>query len=550
MFETSESVRVSMLPKQHQCLADDVCSDSFGPQNPCVDAAAKEKVFLELETTIDVPFDANNEYTATGVRDVSATVTNSAADTGCHWGAGSIWYNKGSNNDIVVSSITKSEKVNGVEKSITYIRTLFSLRTPCMSAKDSSGNIVNDVFSTCAAGKDGKDYDFDVQLVSCYTVDDLQECARGNTTTCDNRCVKTGNRQVPTTVQAEVTFIEQLPDVDLTETTAIQLTAKTFKYGSPTPVDYAAAGQSFVAKDTLVFAVAPASTTAFEDPAFALTCPEKYLAAYNPVSAECTTDKAREWTYKSRTDSDVDLLDETCAEDGSPCAECAFDGNSIRGDLKSGFPRGLIGQSVLFDRATKVVICNSDGTAKRVLDVRMLDFVHSVWTIFYEEDARAKADNCNTFGTCQRPCTGSLTQIEQGCGRCKQSGSFGNGKFVLPILSATPIVLQGAVPTISSTIIDSGHRNVEVCKHAGADASNPSSYGNPVGFNENNVCNSTLAKTPRHCGFPGLDQNNEFNENAYISAGASVFCGALLANTLYSISAHWYVHFSYLFYAI
>ena len=145
-------------------------------------------------------------------------------------------------------------------------------------------------------------------------MDDLQECARGNTTICDNRCVKTGNRQVPTTVQAEVTFIEQLPDVDLTETTAIQLTAKTFKYGSPTPVDYAAAGQSFVAKDTLVFAVAPASTTAFEDPAFALTCPEKYLAAYNPVSAECTTDKAREWTYKSRTDSDVDLLDETCAE--------------------------------------------------------------------------------------------------------------------------------------------------------------------------------------------------------------------------------------------
>ena len=49
MFETSESVRVSMLPKQHQCLADDVCSESFGPQNPCVDAAAKEKVFLELE---------------------------------------------------------------------------------------------------------------------------------------------------------------------------------------------------------------------------------------------------------------------------------------------------------------------------------------------------------------------------------------------------------------------------------------------------------------------------------------------------------------------
>lgn len=243
----------------------------------------------------------------------------------------------------------------------------------------------------------------------------------------------------------------------------------------------------------------------------------------------CTTTQARQWTYASRAD-DVEV---TCSV-GNACDEC----NTAR------FPQGLKGQSVLFDRATQVVICDSDGTAKRIIQVSMLDFVHPLWTSFYVEDWRATAAaNCEAAGTCQRPCLdNSLAQTEQGCGNCKHAGSFGNGQWVLPILAATPIVLQGEVPASSSSIIDSTDTNVQVCKHAGADASDPLSYGARSGFNQNTVCNSTnplAANKPRHCGFLGLHENNKFNEQAFVSAGASIFCGALLANTLYSISAHW-----------
>merc|ERR1712224_616102 len=179
----------------------------------------------------------------------------------------------------------------------------------------------------------------------------------------------------------------------------------------------------------------------------------------NPVSSSCTTSQAREWTYKSR--EDVFDLDNVC-EEGQACPECDFNSGDINPTSAHAFPRGLLGQSVLFDRATQVVICKNDGTAKRVIEVRMLDFVHPLWMSFYEEDDRATASNCANFGSCRQKCEGNLEQTEQGCAVCKQAGSFGNGKYVLPLLSATPIVLDGSVPQTSSTILDGGAANVQV----------------------------------------------------------------------------------------
>lgn len=133
------------------------------------------------------------------------------------------------------------------------------------------------------------------------------------------------------------------------------------------------------------------------------------------------------------------------------------------------------------------------------------------------------------------------------------AGAFGAGQWVLPILAATPLVRGGqVVEQMASLIVDDGSANVQVCKHSGAQEGNPDSYGSTIGYDQHNVCNSSHplnhANKPRYCGFPGLtDSSLEFSpqftgENrVYVSAGISLFCGALLPDRLYSISAHCYI---------
>ena len=186
-------------------------------------------------------------------------------------------------------------------------------------------------------------------------------------------------------------------------------------------------------------------------------------------------------------------------------------------------------------------------------------------TDYYQNDWRANPDyksenNCDTLGSCRRQCGGpnEAAQKAEGCYSCKNAGAFGAGQWVLPILAATPLVRGGkVVEQMASLIVDDGSANVQVCKHSGAQEGNPDSYGNTTGYDQHNVCNSSHpdnhANKPRYCGFPGLtDPSLEFSPNhvgsngnpanpVYVSAGISLFCGALLPDRLYSISAHCYI---------
>lgn len=142
-----------------------------------------------------------------------------------------------------------------------------------------------------------------------------------------------------------------------------------------------------------------------------------------------------------------------------------------------------------------------------------------------------------------------IAQVDQGCYSCKNAGAFGAGRWVLPILAATPLVRGGQVTEqMASLIVDGTSANVQVCKHEHAKANDATSFGSTIGFDQHNVCNGTVAKEPRYCGFPGLTENDqlEFSPNhdenpVYVSAGLSLFCGALLPGRLYSISAHCYI---------
>lgn len=179
-------------------------------------------------------------------------------------------------------------------------------------------------------------------------------------------------------------------------------------------------------------------------------------------------------------------------------------------------------------------------------------------TDYYENDWRANPDhnsenNCETKGSCRQRCIAGVAQKDEGCGSCMNAGAFGAGQWVLPILAATPLVRGGqVVEQMASLIVDDGSANVQVCKHSGAQEGNPDSYGSTTGYDQHNVCNSSHplkhANKPRYCGFPGLtDSSLEFSpqftgENrVYVSAGISLFCGALLPDRLYSISAHCYI---------
>lgn len=186
--------------------------------------------------------------------------------------------------------------------------------------------------------------------------------------------------------------------------------------------------------------------------------------------------------------------------------------------------------------------------SKLTLDSRL-------FTDFYANDWRADPtkSNCADKESCRQPCVAnSIAQADEGCSSCMNAGAFGAGQYVLPILAATPLVRGGkVVEQMASLIVDDSSANVQVCKHSGAEEGNPDSYGNTTGYDEHNVCNSTHplnhANKPRYCGFPGLnDSSLEFSpyhptNPVYVSAGISLFCGALLPDRLYSISAHCYI---------
>ena len=176
-----------------------------------------------------------------------------------------------------------------------------------------------------------------------------------------------------------------------------------------------------------------------------------------------------------------------------------------------------------------------------------------LFAAFYEHDYRATAADCASKGACRQVCGGvnELQQVKEGCSACKSAGAFGAGKYVLPILSATPLVRNGKVTEgMASLIVDASSANVQVCKHPGAQEGNPESYGDVTGYNRNTVCNASHpnnhANLPRYCGFPGLVDSGEFSPShstnpVHISAGLSLFCGALLPDRVYSISAHCYI---------
>ena len=187
-------------------------------------------------------------------------------------------------------------------------------------------------------------------------------------------------------------------------------------------------------------------------------------------------------------------------------------------------------------------------------------------TDYYENDWRANRDhitenNCDTRGSCRRQCggdNGGSTESRRlhTAARMPVHSVQGSGSY--PFMAATPLVRGGqVVEQMATLIVDDGSANVQVCKHSGAQEGNPDSYGNTTGYDQHNVCNSSHplnhANKPRYCGFPGLeDPSLEFSPNhvgsngnpsnpVYVSAGISLFCGALLPDRLYSISAHCYI---------
>ena len=200
-------------------------------------------------------------------------------------------------------------------------------------------------------------------MASCKEIDDLKKCAKGED--CSN-CVMTGNRQELTVIKSDVTFIEQLPSVNLGKKTAMQLVPQLFKYGSSEPVDYSD-DQAFTTKDTLVLAIRPQDSRSFSGEQFALTCPDKYLAAYNPMSAHCTTSAAVTWTYTGQ--NPLLAAEEEACDNGQTCKECE----------DNAFPLGLAKQSVLFDGAKKVRICANRTHVLRTHEVAMMDYVHMMW---------------------------------------------------------------------------------------------------------------------------------------------------------------------------
>lgn len=273
MFETSESIKVSMIPRQKSCLSSDSCYALSGYD--CDSASANDRAFLELETVIDVPIDYNNEFGFTGPVQIQAVTEQS--DGGCHWFqmGESIVY---SDRDIAASVVHKT--VDG--SSVDYARVSFSLRTPCFSARRTDGSVASNMFSTCPAASQSTNYDFKVQMGSCKTEADLNLCAKNENSDACNNCVLTGNRQTLTVIKSSVNFVEQLPSVNLGQKTAMQLVPQLFKYGSSVPVEYTSnvgTRQSFTTKDTLVLGIRPATSTSFEGDQFALTCPDKYLVS-------------------------------------------------------------------------------------------------------------------------------------------------------------------------------------------------------------------------------------------------------------------------------
>lgn len=269
MFETSDSIRVSMVPRQKSCLSTDACTAlTNGNGDAQYTCPSEHTAFLELETFVDVPLDEYNTYGFTGP--VKIEELTEATNGGCHYelGAGAIVYRP----ELIVAHKIERQIDGRTHK---FARTKFYLRTPCFSA-DTGSTIASNVFSTCPADQSkNTNYDFKVQMASCTTEAALQSCAQGED--CED-CVMTGNRQELTVIKSDVTFIEQLPSVDLGKKTAMQLVPELFKYGSSQTVTYnEGTKQSFTTKDTLVLAIRPQDSRSFSGEQFALTCPDKYL---------------------------------------------------------------------------------------------------------------------------------------------------------------------------------------------------------------------------------------------------------------------------------
>lgn len=91
-------------------------------------------------------------------------------------------------------------------------------------------------------------------------------------------------------------------------------------------------------------------------------------AAYNPISAQCTTSQAVAWTYTPAPYVLTSTEEQAC-DNGQVCVECE----------NHDFPLGLAKQSVLFDGARKIRICENRTHVRHTHTVAMLDYVHTMW---------------------------------------------------------------------------------------------------------------------------------------------------------------------------
>jgi hypothetical protein len=508
MFDVAEDIRVTVEARQESCSESECTTDngaSYGMEYACSD---EYSVKLKVIVTVDVLFDADNTYKYSGIYDGNDILKGAL---GCHWP------DTLQKESATVQQITLDEdRSSGISGTYTYTRTTMEFITPCMSAEKPNGDVISDVFSTCnAAGKEGPNYNMQVFMGSCKSLSELQDCTvNGN---CNSNCLKTGSSQERTELQISVVLDEKPPNYQDSLETSIQLNAGLFKYDSVDEVKLAD-GETFGVEDTLVFAVAPGNPSAFESSNFGITCPDKYLGAYSGVGDKCTTSAAQVWTY------DGLAPDVTQCTVGQPCDECTTEK----------FPLGLKAQSVYFDRATFVHICDKDGKAEDVYSVVKGDLVIQYWEIFYQRDARARPSSengglCTEGINCRQLCYKDAStqaalmadQVKQNCDTCRLNLHY---QYVLPIATALHIVKNGTVTTVTNSLIDVSTMDVKVCK--------PRDSSNKQAHNPDTVCVGSAASTPRTCvDFPNLPTAT-FGADSQISSATSIYMGGLRPNTL------------------
>ena len=515
MFDMADDLRVSMIPEQKSCTKEQCTAQfgyNFGPQLPCtVVGSTDNDVHLELDTAIDVPLAPNNDRPFTGVMNILTGITTPSPNTGCHLSSNPLEYN----NEYQISApliteIERFEKRGGSTEYVkyTYVRSAFTLNTPCIGATTPAGVVVENAFMTCPAGKVGTDYDFNVQFVSCTTLIQIQQCGIDCAALLapGGGCIKSGHHGQPTLIQADITFSEWPPNSEMAKSTSIALLTNTFKYGSSTPVDFKNNQAKFNTKDTIVIAVAPVDGSSFSAPNFGLVCPKIYMSAYNPVSPGiCTTSQAEAWTYGVPANPSCSHALQTATSDQTfdycqPVASYPTPGGlpydtvtmDPEVDCSLPFPAALFGVSVMFTGVQRVRTClgpttpkmwshSVDGVIQNIgyKEVSHLDATWKHWETFYSDDYRAKTNKpcqgpvvqgteacaagggdhdyqCALVGSCQQACWdhasngGSASQksaqTDAGCGDCSiTGGGHIASQWILPFVAHQRVVSQGVV---------------------------------------------------------------------------------------------------------